>query len=686
MKKMYQFRLQVSFLVLVFLLSFSLQNQLQAQRPLQLRTNGKTFTHKPRVNNPTRNVCTQGEFRTIDGTCNNVSGSATSLWGAADVPLFRAMGEAYGGPDFMNDMGGENRPSPRAISNMVVAQEGSMPSSFGLSSLVFTWGQFLDHDITLTPEGHEEYYPIHLPDDEPMFTEDIPFFRSAVYPGTGEDSPRQQMNLITSWVDGSNVYGSEESRANWLRTFENGKLKTSAGNFLPFNTIDGEYDSPIDPDAPSMAMDQDGTIKTFVAGDVRAAEQPGLTSLHTLFLREHNRICDDLVAQGMTDDEEIYQTARKKVGAYIQSITYNEFLPALGIELPPFIGYNPDLKPDISNIFATAAYRLGHTMVTEEILLRNKYCEPVGPGTVSLVEGFFNPEVVLAYDIDPILKGLSVQVQQEIDIHIIDNLRNFLFGNPNAPVVFGLDLASLNLQRGRDHGLPDYNTIRALSGLPPVTNFNQINPNIEVWSALARAYDYDLDNIDPWIGLLAEWHMPGKSVGPTVYHILKEQFQNLRDGDFYYYENDPAISYMDRMQIRNMQLADLIERNTELDYLPFNVFRARPCFRVASPGGGIFGNTLAEGDDWRDESEQGTLTVFPNPSQGNFTLTVMEEGMKSLSYVISSVTGQTLENRSFNQLDHFFSEEIHIGHLPAGVYILTVKTSNGHYVERVVLE
>ena len=198
------------------------------------------------------------------------------------------MPAAYAMTDYYNNMGGVGRLSPRAISNMVVSQTADTPSPRGLSSLVFTWGQFLDHDITLTPEGHMEYAPVVLPDNEPLFTSDIPFFRSEPRANTGVDNPRQQQNIITSWIDASMVYGSEQTRADWLRSFSQGKLKMSAGGFLPYNTIDGQMNSAIDIDAPSMAGDGGGTNVVYVAGDVRANEQPGLISLHTLFVREHN--------------------------------------------------------------------------------------------------------------------------------------------------------------------------------------------------------------------------------------------------------------------------------------------------------------------------------------------------------------------------------------------------------------
>jgi hypothetical protein len=258
-------------------------------------------------------------------------------------------------------MGGTTRPSPREISNAVVDEPVTHFNARGLSALVYVWGQFIDHDISLTPQDATDSVPIPLPADEKVFTAPIPFTRSEVFPGTGVNSPRDQFNLNTAWIDASMVYGSDSVRAHWLRTFKNGKMKTSAGNFLAYNTVTGELADPIDVNAPSMANDGDHTIKTFVAGDVRAAEHPGILSLHTMFVREHNRICDWLVSEGFKDDEQIYQRARKEVGALIEAITYNEFLPAVGVTLDPYRGYNPNVRPDIANTFATAGYRIGHS-------------------------------------------------------------------------------------------------------------------------------------------------------------------------------------------------------------------------------------------------------------------------------------------------------------------------------------
>src|SRR5439155_13562961 len=233
--------------------------------------------------------------------------------------------------DGISTPAGTDRPSARAVSNAVAAADpdGTL-NDRNLSAFVYAWGQFLDHDLDLTPGASPaETFNVAVPAGDPSFDpfntsqHVIPLNRSLydLTTGTSTANPRQQINTLTAWIDGSVVYGSDATRAAALRTFVGGTLKTSAGDLLPFNT-DG---LPNANDAHIFPNDQ-----LFLAGDVRANENAELTSLQTLFMREHNRIAGQLAAQhpGMSD-EQLYQRARQIVGAEIQAITYNEFLPAL---------------------------------------------------------------------------------------------------------------------------------------------------------------------------------------------------------------------------------------------------------------------------------------------------------------------------------------------------------------------
>lgn len=511
------------------------------------KTNPKPFHYKRSRGKRTRFPF---HFRTIDGSHNNHENPA---WGSANTELLRLTTVDYA--DGISAPAGKNRPGARNISNICSAQYESNPNGLKASDFLWQWGQFLDHDIDLTPTiDPPEVLDIPVPVGDPQFDPfgtgnvSIPFDRSFY---TIVNEVRQQINEITAFIDASNVYGSDEQRALELRTLDGtGRLRTSAGGFLPYN-VNGF------PNAPSA---EDPSF--FLAGDFRANEQIGLTAMHTLFVREHNfwaRKFKKLSRRA--SGESIYQLSRAMVIAEMQAITFNEFLPVLlgANALAPYRGYRANVNPGIANIFSTAAYRLGHSMLPDKILRINQSGLPISAGHLPLANAFFNPrELIDQGGIDPVLRGLASQVAQDIDPYIGDGVRNFLFGPPGAG---GFDLASLNIQRGRDHGLPSYNQTRFDLGLPSVTSFTDISSIEEVQNNLELAYG-SVDDIDIWVGGLAEDHVPGALVGETFSTILKDQFERLRDGDRFWYER-----YFPRYLVRYVKrqtLAKIIRRNTDI--------------------------------------------------------------------------------------------------------------------------
>ncbi len=502
-----------------------------------------------------------GEHRTVDGSSNNVEHIE---WGAAETAFLRLLPAAYA--DGVELPSGLDRPNAREISNAVMAQEGSIPNSHKASDYLWQWGQFLDHDLTETPVASpEEPFDIEVPAGDPYFDptgtgeEVIPLNRSLYSLETGV---REQLNLITAFIDASNVYGSDEERADALRTLDGtGRLKTSEGGLLPYNE-EGVDNVP------------DSSDTWFLAGDVRANEQVGLTCMHTLFVREHNFMARILgeANPGLSGDE-IYEMARAIVAAELQIVTYHEFLPLLlgPKSLPPYEGYRKGVNPGISNEFATASYRLGHSMLSTELLRLDASGNTIAAGNLSLAEAFFQPSEVEDNGIAPVLRGLAAQVCQEIDPFLVDDVRNFLFGPPGAG---GFDLAALNIQRGRDHGLPDYNTVRVAMGLEPVTDFSEISSDSSISGALASVYE-SVDQIDLWVGGLAEDHLPRAQVGETFHRILSDQFRRLRDGDRFFYRNYLPPSLADLLE--RQTLATIIRRNTDIGgELQQNVFIVPP--------------------------------------------------------------------------------------------------------------
>jgi hypothetical protein len=512
-------------------------------------------------------------YRTIDGVYNN---DENTLWGASSSEVLSGTVTKFG--DDISVPAGADRPNARLISNIIFSQDHSVEDPTNISAYAWGWGQFVDHDVTLSPDHATEKMDITIPKYDIYFdpngtgTQVMPMHRSDYEKtsGTGPDNPRRYFNAITSFIDGSNVYGSDETTAAWLRTFESGKLKSSEGNLLPYNTTDGELVSDIDPDAPEMAMPLPFVKKYFIAGDVRANENPFLTSLHTIFMREHNRTCDDARSTHPEwNDEQLYQHARKLVGAHIQSIVYEEWLPTLGVSVEPYVGYDPQTNPSIMNVFSTAAYRYGHTTINGMLMRMDESKNEMPEGNISLKDAYFNPTAIAEVNgIEPFIMGMSTVVQQKMDCYVIDELRNFLFGPPGAG---GLDLAALNINRGRDRGLADFNTIRNEFGYQKLNTFADLTSDLVMRQKLAAIYQ-DIDNIDPWVGFLAEDHIPGSIFGQTAKSVIEDQFTALRDGDRYYYENDTTISPTLKQRIKRTLLSDIIKRNTGLENIQDSIF------------------------------------------------------------------------------------------------------------------
>jgi len=501
------------------------------------------------------------EFRTVNGSGNNVD---HRHWGAAETTFLRLVRTDYA--DGRSAPGGEDRPSPRWISNIVASQSESSVNSRGASDFVWMWGQFIDHDLTETPVADPaESFDIEVPVDDPWFdpyglgNQSIPLDRSGY---DVVDRVRQQVNLLTAFLDASHVYGSDYERAMELRTLDGtGRMKTSANDLLPFNVN-------AFPNAPSS-----GDPSLFLAGDIRANEQVALTAMHTLFVREHNHWAQVLGGLGVLDGESIYQIARAMVGAEIQAITYREFLPVLlGADaMAPYEGYDSRVDPSISNIFGAAAFRVGHTMLSSQLLRVMADGSTHPSGHISLSDAFFSPDEIISVGIDPYLRGLSRQVAQEVDPYVIDDVRNFLFGPPGAG---GFDLASLNIQRGRDHGIPSYNDVREELGLRRASSVLDVSSDAEIQSRLSIAYD-GVDRMDAWVGLLSEDHVEAALVGPTLRAIISEQFERLRAGDRFWYQSylpGGVVPF-----VEDQTLAAIIRRNTGIgNEIPDDVFHARP--------------------------------------------------------------------------------------------------------------
>lgn len=498
------------------------------------------------------------DLRTFDGSGNNLRNPD---WGRAGVAFLRRVPAAYA--DGRAAPSGPARPGARVVSNRVTAVEETAPS--GASDMLWQWGQFLDHDLDLSPEvDPAEHFDIAVPAGDLHFDPagtgavTLPLGRSLFETVGGV---REQINAISAFIDASNVYGSDAARARALRAGDgSGRLATSPGNLLPFNTMG------LDNAAPGQAPPE----AFYVAGDFRANEQVGLTVMHTLFVREHNRWVDRLRADDPSlDGDALYDRARAIVGAEMQAITYREFLPVLlGRDaIPEDRGYDPSVDPGISNLFATAAYRVGHSMLSQGLLRLGPDGQSLPGGELSLAEAFFAPERLRSDGLEPYLRGLAAGQAQAIDLVVVDEVRNFLFGPPGAG---GLDLVSLNVQRGRDHGLPSYGAVRAAFGRQPPETFADISPRRDVQDALRSAYAR-VEDVDPWVGMLAEPARPGALVGETMYRVLRDQFVRLRDGDRFWYTRHLPPELVREVEARRLSVIIRDVTGAKVPQDPFRV-------------------------------------------------------------------------------------------------------------------
>lgn len=463
-------------------------------------------------------------------------------------------------------------------------EDGILQNKNGLTDMFWSFGQFVDHDVGLTPVSQlsestqpgfstvateavdKDQLPIPVPDDDPYFetNKTLEFERSII---SKRGDAQSHINQHSTFLDLSQVYGNTNLRARALRTFVDGKLRVSSGDFPPFNKISGSGAL-----RAKLENAPDAEDRFYAMGDIRGNEQSVLLALHILFLREHNLLCDELQeAFPAWDDVTLYQVARAINIATYQSIIYSEWLPLLlgEDEIPASAAsYDAGVDPALTAVFSTAYFRFGHSMVGSFLWALG--AGPRDEATLELItlrEAFFNPELVKAQGIDRFLRGAAWHPAKEVDIKVVDELRNFLFtDDPDVP---DMDLISLNIQRGRDMGLPSHNKVRDAFGLPEYKSILDMTSDEATAQVLNSVYKKKPDNVDAFIGGLVEDHLDGAAVGETIHTVLKDQFVKLRDGDRFFYtliewtdELQKAYPRLDLILNDKVKLGDIVKRNT----------------------------------------------------------------------------------------------------------------------------
>jgi peroxidase len=410
--------------------------------------------------------------------------------------------------------------------------------------MLWAFGQLVNHDISETTTKPGDLCNIPVAKNDPFLDDSVEFIpmnrsNSILDSMSGV---AQQTSKLSPFVDADNVYGNAMTRLNFIRADDSnvtGRLRTSGPNFLPKNT------------EGLTNKGHDTRTDFFLAGDVRANENSPLIVSHTLWMREHNYWADKLRStHPKLSGDDIFNRTRVIIQAEMQKIVYDEFLPALLGEgaIPPYSGYDPDIDARVENVVSSCAFRIGHTMVGPGILL------DYGNGTInglSMEDTFNNPsQIERVGGIDAFLRGMTSNVCQEVDPFIVPSLRNHLFNNQ-------FDLLAINIERARDHGIPDFNSIRASLGFDKLDSFDDFLFSQE----LASVYS-NTDQIDCWIGMNSEPRIDGLMVGETQRAVLARNFANIRDGDPNFYKNSITDDKLLEM-IEGTTFADVIRRNSD---------------------------------------------------------------------------------------------------------------------------
>jgi len=532
--------------------------------------------------------CELTRYREIEGTCNNLE---NPLWGSHEMTFNRFLPYTYS--DGINSprisTSGRELPSPRLISSG--AHRDVNRHEHSISILLVAWGQFVDHDITLTAETddlkcckgvnvtHPSCMPIQIPSNDGFYSHHkqtcINFVRSRAGLRSGcKLGPREQINEVSSTLDANTVYSNDPDKIRKLRSYENGRLKT-----LPiFNDIGLKAMLPLNLENPDRGcIRPNREVFCFLAGDARASEQTVLALIHTLYLREHNRIAESLQAiNPHWTDETLFQETRHIVAATIQHITYNEFLPlVLGkkglfdhkltlFSSGYYDGYDASINPGAASAFTTAAFRFGHSLLPSTIERWSRSHQYVGNQKLS--EMLQQPyDLFKAGWADQYLHGMLNQVAQAMDDSITDQVTNHLFAKPGQG--FGMDLAAINMQRGREHGIGSYNSFREWCGLKSLRSWSDMAGVMQNASLSSYPSIYDSpEDIDLWSGGVSEIPAEGSLIGPTFACIIGRQFFNLRAGDRFWYENPgwPSSFTLEQLEeIRHSSFSRLICDNTD---------------------------------------------------------------------------------------------------------------------------
>ena len=545
----------------------------------------------------------KSRYRTFDGSCNNLGidgDEEKPKWGKAVNCYYRVMdpefGDTFGRVLRKSKKNGKELPNARHLSNFLMTEEEAHRDPH-VSQMLMNWGQVLGNEITYPagidnmfaydpepccsrPKGETKFddcSEVNISSSDPFYGKYnfscLNFIRSPACIRC-KVQPRTPLNLHTTHIDAGTIYGNCLLDSNRLREFKGGLLKDSQTNLLrEVGTQDVES-------AGFCAVLQkkyypEEEITCFKSGDSYVNNNPFKTALVTALYRQHNRVARNLAkVNPQWDDERLYQESRKIVGAIMEVITYQEFLPSLlspetmktynlEVSSDQFTEYKENLNPSTSAEFTAVGMRsIGHSMIngnTSMVFFDGRRL------SYPLKDYFFYQKALHEGYFDALIKGSVVEPANMVDIYMDDVARN-LFQKVHPPYgpPYGNDISTIDIMRGRDFGVASYLTFRKFCDdsckMTDIESFEALATDgvisYENAIKLSKAYQSPGD-IDLYTGMLIETPLPGSLMGPTGNCIWGKEFHRKKFGDRYYFEHGNQAGSFTQSQLSSLKKVTL---------------------------------------------------------------------------------------------------------------------------------
>ncbi|RWS10581.1 peroxidase-like protein [Dinothrombium tinctorium] len=505
----------------------------------------KFFVEKYLAFNHNTRCWSGNKFRNTDGTCNNLH---YPFRGSTFSPFRRLLQPDYadGIREPRNGERGKKLPSAKQIDDALSKYQ----FNGGLNSnpIAQFWGLLLSHDLmkiaTTKLQNNNPITCCHpivmkyrhiqcyeITDD--ISSKCIEYVRSAAA-SQWFFRQREQLNEQTAYLDASAIYGFYEDTMYQLRTFRDGLLKDSLSKGYARITLKLRYLT--------------ANVHLANVGDDRANERSELIALHSLWIREHNRIAFKLKQINQHwKDERIFQETRRIVVAELQHITYNEYLPLLLsheasnerfseklVNDDYYYGYNPEIDVTISNVFASSAFIFIKDQLSFCTIEKN-----------NSKQNFISSS------------ELSDELIERQIMNLIDSSEN-----SRIKGILGLGFNTRAIQRGRDHGIPSYlkwlHYCRKLTGqqFDEIKTWSDVEKarlfSAKVYNKIKSLYESPND-VDFVIGSFLEASESKSSLPATLKCVISEQFSRLRQGDRYWYENGNMVASFSREQLEQLR-------------------------------------------------------------------------------------------------------------------------------------